>query len=177
MWAKKVREENKKKIITREAIASDLKAESKRILVLFVILTVGSLAFAAFIITASTIYNWGDGEIFAILIFVALPTFFAILSIKQIADLIIYSSDKLIIVEDRLYKTVPYEKYNRHASSTSTPRYDHGLYFEKYGKFTVVGEKMEINFDGNSDYWLVIVNGKKPKILRIYRKDKYEYKN
>ena len=172
-----MREESKKKIITRQAIVSDLKTETKHLLFIFLIVTVGSALFATFIITASTIYNWGDGEIFVILIFAAVPTFFAILSANQISDLIIYSSDRLMIVEDKLYKTVPYEKYNRHASSTSTTRYDHGLYFEKYGKFTAVGEQMDINFDGNSDYWLVIVNGKKPKILKIYRKDKYEYKN
>ncbi len=171
-----MREESKKKIITRQAIVAYLKAEAKHLLVLFGILTVVSFAFAAFMIWASQIYS-REGEIFISLIFGAIPAFFAILSAKQISDLITYSSEKLMIVEDKLYKTVPYEKYNRYASSTSTIRYNHGLYFEKHGKFTTVGEKMEINFDGNSEYWLVIVNGKKPKILQIYSKDIYEYKN
>ena len=170
------KEESTKKIITRNSIVADLKTESLHLLLIFGILAALSLVFFAFIITASQIYSW-KYEILIILIFAAPPAFFAIQSAVQIAALAIYSSNKLLIVEDTLYQTIPYEKLNRAHSSKYTKWYNHGLYFKQYGKYTLVSPDFSIDFDGTKEYYLVILNLKKPKIISYYRKDAYEIQN
>ena len=96
--------------------------------------------------------------------------------IPSVAVLILALAGKLAIVEDRLYKTVPYEKIDRLASGRYYTCYKHGYYFEKYGKYTDSSTSCSIDFDREHKYYLLIVNTKRPKILGCYNKDTYELK-
>lgn len=167
--------ESKKNIITREKIVKELKGEAKHMAILFFSFTFGA---SLILLLIGIIVNFrlrGAGA-FVFGIFAVIDMLFASVVVFYIVRMFRYGTDKLIIVEDKLYKTVPYEKISRSASSNYTIYYDHGLYFKEYGKFTVTSTSLSIDFDGNSDYYLVILNGKKPKILQLYRKNEYEYK-
>ena len=96
--------------------------------------------------------------------------------IPSVAVLIFALAGKLAIVEDRLYKTVPYEKIDRINSGRYYTCYKHGYYFEKYGKYTDSSTSCSIDFDREHKYYLLIVNTKRPKILAFYNKDTYELK-
>ena len=162
--------ESKKPVITRAKIVEALIRGSKHMAIIW--FTVALLSLPLFLIfTAITEYH-----IAAILILGALPLTFTLLCVLNIVEMLRYRTDKLIIVEDKLYKTIPYEKINRMASSKYTRNYDHGLYFKEYGKYTVTSTSFSIDFEGDSDYYLVVFNSKKPKIINIYKKSEVEYK-
>ena len=97
-------------------------------------------------------------------------------NIRPVVLLVCALAGKLAIVEDRLYKTVPYEKRDYFRLRRYEPRYKHGYYFEKYGKYTDSSASCSIDFDGEHKYYLLIVNTKRPKILGFYNKDTYELK-
>ena len=167
--------ESKKNTITREKIVCGLKGEAKHAAILgFALAFLFFLVFLFFI--NITEFKFNLINIAVIALFGAIPLLFASRGVFCIVRMVQYGTDKLIIAEDKLYKTIPYERMNRMASSKYTRYYDHGLYFKEYGKFTVTSTSLSIDFDGNSDYSLVVFNSKKPKILEIYEKSEYEYK-
>ena len=152
--------ESKKQIITREKIVKGLKGEAKHMVILFSSFTFG-LSFFLLLIGGIINFRFHGAGAFVFGIFAALDLFFVSAIVFYIVRMFLYGTDKLLIVEDKLYKTIPYEKINRAASSKYTIFYDHGLYFKQYGKFTVTSTSLSIDFDGNSDYYLVVLNGKK----------------
>ncbi len=159
----------------RQKIVDDLKAEEKHTAIVFSVLTFGALIIM-FIIGIISNFKFNVVSALAFGLFAAIALFLADGIVFCIVRMFRYGTDKLLIVEDKLYKTIPYEKIQRSASKSYTTYYEHGLYFKEYGKFTVTSTSFSIDFDGNSDYYLVVYNGKKPKILQLYRKNEYEYK-
>jgi hypothetical protein len=173
-------EKEKKKIVTRKGIISDLKKEARHIILIFA--ASGFLAFLidAFIFTVAN-FDFEPETIFVELLAIALLGSLLIVPLIFIVFYsvmyFLYSSSKLLIVEDTLYQTIPYEKLNRAHSSKYTKWYNHGLYFKQYGKYTLVSPDFSIDFDGTKEYYLVILNLKKPKIISYYRKDAYKIQN
>ena len=181
------KEKNEKKVISLEEERRDTIASERMcviwytffavlMLALFIPLTVGIVGELGRLIRAEL---WHTLAYF-VLGLIVMWGFFAIPLIKfyipSVAVLIFALAGKLAIVEDRLYKTVPYEKIDRINSGRYYTYYKHGYYFEKYGKYTVSSKSCSIDFDREHKYYLLIVNTKRPKILECYNKDTYELK-
>ena len=183
----KDKEKNEKKVISLEEERRDTIASERMGVFCYTFYAVVMLAlFIPFtVIIVGELGRLIRAEIWHMLAFfvlglIAMWVFFAIHLIKfyipSVAVLIFALAGKLAIVEDRLYKTVPYEKIDRLASRRYYTCYKHGYYFEKYGKYTDSSTSCSIDFDCEHKYYLLIVNTKRPKILECYNKDTYELK-
>lgn len=79
------------------------------------------------------------------------------------------------IVEDMLVRKVDREftrVYGR-------VRYDDVFYFEKYGRYTVPHtERSAFDYSSENElFYLIVLNGRRPRIMRAYNTKVYDYKN
>ncbi len=78
------------------------------------------------------------------------------------------------IVEDTLMRKVDGE-YVRIGMRS---RYNDVFYFEKYGRYVVYrSERSAFDYSTETDrFYLIVLKGRKPKIMRVYNTKVYEYK-